>query len=123
MSWWIGLVERELEGEVRLALTTSVVLEFLHVVTDARRFEVPLSMAEAAEVVAEIWNSPDVDRIPAASRVVPRTLELLRRHRLGRQRIHDTALAATLESAGVRRLATWNPGDSRVSGFLELVGE
>ena len=44
-----------------------MVLEFLHVVTDARRFEVSLSMAEAAEVVAEIWNSPDVDRIPAAS--------------------------------------------------------
>jgi len=117
------LIERELAGATsRLALTASVVLEFLHVVTDTRRFDMPLSMDEAAEVASEIWNSPDVDRIPAAPRVVPRTLELLRRHRLGRKRIHDTALAATLESAGVRRLATWNPGDFEVFGFLELVG-
>jgi predicted nucleic acid-binding protein len=117
------LLERELSGgDCRLGLTASVVLEFLHVITDERRFEAPLSMAEATEVAAELWSSPDVDRIPTPPRVVPRTLELLRRHRLGRKRIHDTALAATLEAAGIRRLATWNPGDFAVFDFLEVLG-
>lgn len=39
----------------------------------------------------------------------------------GRKRILDTALAATLEAAGVSRLATLNGRDSQVFGFLEIV--
>ena len=41
--------------------------------------------------------------------------------RLVRKRILDTALAATLESAKVRRLATLNPGDFKAFPFLEIV--
>lgn len=116
------LVERELrEDGGRLALTPQVVFEFLHVVTDRRRFEEPLAMEEAAEVASQLWRSPQVDRIPASPRVVPRTLELLRIHGLGRKRILDTALAATLELAGVGRLATWNVTDFAPFGFLEVV--
>lgn len=116
------LIEAELaDGETRLGLTAQVLFELIHVVTDPRRFETPLSVDEAVDLVRELWQSPDTDRIAAPPRVLPRTLELLQEHRLGRKRILDTALAATLETAGVRRLATWNPGDYRVFGFLETV--
>jgi predicted nucleic acid-binding protein len=50
-----------------------------------------------------------------------RTLELMERHRLGRRRILDTALAATLEGAGIRRLATFNGDGFRVFPFLDVV--
>lgn len=50
-----------------------------------------------------------------------RTLEFLDSLSLGRKRILDTALAATLELAGVRRLATFNRKDFEVFPFLELV--
>lgn len=116
------LVERELaDGETRLGLTAQVLFELVHVITDARRFESPLSVDDATGLVGDLWQSPDVDRVPAPPRVLPRTLELLREHRLGRKRILDTALAATLETAGIRRLATWNPRDYHVFGFLETV--
>jgi predicted nucleic acid-binding protein len=116
------LVERELaDGETRLGLTAQVLFEVVHVITDARRFESPLSVDDATGLVGDLWQSPDVDRVPAPPRVLPRTLELLREHRLGRKRILDTALAATLETAGIRRLATWNPRDYQVFGFLETV--
>lgn len=116
------LIERELaDGETRLGLTAQVLFELVHVVTDPRRFETPLSMDEAVDLVRELWQSSDADRIAAPPRVLPRTLELLQEHRLGRKRILDTALAATLETAGIRRLATWNPGDYTVFGFLETV--
>lgn len=116
------LVERELaDGETRLGLTAQVLFELVHVITDARRFESPLSVDDATGLVGDLWQSPDVDRVPAPPRVLARTLELLREHRLGRKRILDTALAATLETAGIRRLATWNPRDYQVFGFLETV--
>jgi predicted nucleic acid-binding protein len=116
------LIERELAGgETRLGLTAQVLFELVHVITDPRRFESPLSIDGAIDLVSDLWQSPDVDRIAAPPRVVPRTFELLREHRLGRKRILDTALAATLETAGIRRLATWNPRDYQVFGFLETV--
>jgi predicted nucleic acid-binding protein len=132
VSWLVKVSPRHvdarrlIESQVRergglIALTPLVVQEFLHVVTDPRRFEEPLSMPEAIQRIGEIWESEEVVRILPSSEVMPRTLELLADLRLGRKRILDTALAATLESAEVRRLATFNPGDFRIFDFLELV--
>jgi predicted nucleic acid-binding protein len=115
-----------LEAEVRehgssLAIAPQVLHEFLHVSTDPRRFEKPLSMQAGLRWSRDLWNASEVVRILPAPGVLERTLELLERLRLGRKRILDTALAATLELAGVRRLATFNPGDFRPFAFLELV--
>jgi predicted nucleic acid-binding protein len=106
---------------VSLALTPLVVHEFLHVVTDPKRFEKPLSMDDALQRIWRIWNAEEVVRITPSPEVLPRTLKLLSDLRLGRKRILDTSLAVTLELAGVRRLATFNPGDFKIFEFLEVV--
>lgn len=59
--------------------------------------------------------------VPEAGNTALRTLELLELHGLGRKRILDTALAATLEEAGVRRLATGNGREYRRFDFLEII--
>lgn len=117
---------RLLEGEIRgnggsLALAPQVIHEFLHVATDPRRFANPLSMKDGLRLVRSLWGAAEVVRIFPAPGVLDRTLELLGQLRLGRKRILDTALAATLELAGVRRLATFNPDDFRPFAFLDLV--
>lgn len=132
ISWLIEVSPRHLdarrlvEHEVQerggsLALTPLVVQEFLHIVTDSRRFKEPLSMPEAVQRIWEIWDSEEVVRILPTPEVLPRTLELLVDRQLGRKRILDTALAATLEFAGVHRLATFNRADFKIFEFLELV--
>lgn len=115
-----------IETEVRehggsLALTPQVVHEFLHVVTDPKRFERPLSMSEALQEVWGIWDSEEVVQVLPSVEVLPRTLELLADRKLGRKRILDTALAATLDLAGIHRLATFNPADFKIFEFLEIV--
>lgn len=115
-----------IEVEVRerggsLALTPQVIHEFLHVVTDPRRFERPLSMSEALHEAWGLWVSEEVVQVLPSPEVLPRTLELLADRQLGRKRILDTALAATLELAGIRRLATFNAGDFRIFEFLEII--
>ncbi|HEY4590822.1 MAG TPA: type II toxin-antitoxin system VapC family toxin [Thermoanaerobaculia bacterium] len=131
-SWLIEVSPRHrdarrlIEAEVRergasIALTPQVVQEFLHIVTDPKRFKEPLTMPEAVERIWEIWDSEEVVRVLPTPEVLPRTLELMVDRQLGRKRILDTALAATLEFAGVRRLATFNPGDYKIFEFLELV--
>ncbi len=115
-------VEREVNEEGGLlGVTPQVLHEFLHIVTDPKRFENPLLMPVALRVARSVWDSEETVQILPTSEVVPRTLELMHNLKLGRKRILDTALAATLESAKVRRLATLNRGDFGIFPFLELV--
>jgi predicted nucleic acid-binding protein len=104
-----------------LAVTPLVIQEFLHIVTDPKRFASALSMEEALRRAWGIWDSKEVKRVLPSPEVLPRTMELLSAFQLGRKRILDTALAATLEAAGIRRLATFNPRDFRIFDFLEIV--
>ncbi len=114
------------EGEVRrdggrIAIAPQVCWEFLHVVTDERSFERPCSMDEASALLRVVWNARETERLAPAAEVMPRVLELLREHRLGRKRILDAALAATLEAGGVRRLGTYNLRDYGCFRFIEAI--
>jgi len=97
-------LEREVEKQGRLGLTPQVLREFLHVVTDSRRFENPLPMEEALKLSMRLWNGQEIVQVLPSTTVHDRMCELLEELRLGRKRILDTALAATLEAAGITRL-------------------
>jgi predicted nucleic acid-binding protein len=118
----LSMIRGELaQPDGALAFIPQVCWEFIHVCTDARRFEHPLTMEDAIARVRAWWDAPEAVRINLAPRVVHRTLELLKMHALGRKRILDTVLAATLEAAGIRRLASLNGGDFEVFPFVEIV--
>lgn len=119
VTWFIERQVRELGAS--LGLSPQVVHEFLHVVTDPRRFERPMTMPAALRRAQDLWDAPEAIRLQPAPQVVHRTLALLQVLGLGRKRILDTALAATLEAAGVTRLATLNGRDYQVFSFLEVV--
>ncbi|MCP4656147.1 MAG: type II toxin-antitoxin system VapC family toxin [bacterium] len=113
--------EREIGRRRRFGLTQQVLYELVHVVSDPRRFERSLTMEQAVHVSLELWNGKEVHQILPTATVYDRTCELIERFELGRKRILDTALAATLEAADVHRLATLNPRDFEIFPFLELV--
>jgi predicted nucleic acid-binding protein len=98
-------------SDVVLVVTPLVVQEFVHIVTDSRRFVPCAAMAEALELAGDYLSRDNVECLPVDSESLGLALDLLNRHRLGRNRIADTLLAATLLNNGVHRLATFNPRD------------
>lgn len=104
-----------------IALTPQVCFEFIHVVTDPRRFTRPMEMEQAVSVARDLWDAPETIRVLPGPTMLHRVLELIDSLRLGRKRILDTALAVTLSEGGVARLATFNARDYEVFGFLEIV--
>ena len=104
-----------------LAVTAQVLAEFVHVATDPRRFVRPLSMTEALRRSEFWWNAGDTSPIFPTSDSLRRYHEWMGTYHLGRKRILDTMLAATLHTAGVRRLFTSNPDEFRVFGVFELL--
>jgi len=117
-----NLVESEIRGRSgTLGLVPQILHEFLHVATDPRRFRKSLPMSEAIQRARQLWESDDAVRVIPGPEVLPRAYDLLERLGLGRKRILDTVLAATMEAAGIRRLATFNRKDFDVFPFLEIV--
>ncbi len=102
-------------------LAPQVLFEFLHVVTDPRRFETPLTTTEALRRAGELWRGAEIVRVMPTTQLVARVFDLMTSLGLGRKRILDTALAATYEAAGVRCIATLNGRDFKVFDFLEIV--
>lgn len=104
-----------------LALAPQILAEFIHVVTDPKRMPHPLSMAEAIARAEHWWQAAEVRRVFPDGQVVSGFLDWLSVHRLGRKRLLDTLLAATLQKAGVKRLITNNARDFQILGAFELV--
>jgi predicted nucleic acid-binding protein len=129
----LALQDHVRNGTTRLALNSllneghnfgfpsSVVNEFLHVVTDPRRFNPPLSMAEAIAWMEELLTDPRIQLLESTAEGVLLTMAWMKKYNLGRKRILDTHLAATLHHRGVRRLLTSNPDDFRIFDVFELL--
>lgn len=116
------LFQREVIASGRpVAITAAVISEFIHVVTDNRRFERPLSMDQALADGEYWWTSRQTCKLHTSPEALALFFRWMREFRLGRKRVLDTLLAATLHAAGVRRLLTANPDDFRVLGAFELL--
>jgi len=108
-----------------LAVAPQILTEFIHVVTDPKRFSHPLDMSEALDRAQLWWESREVKPVFPTLESSRLTLQWLRDHRLGRKRLLDTQLAATYFSAGIKQLLTSNPDDFANFGvfrFTDLSG-
>jgi predicted nucleic acid-binding protein len=103
----------------QLIVTPMVLHEFVHVITDARRFLRPVPMPEALALARGYLGRTNVECLAVDEDVMRLAMDLLELHRLGRKRIADTLLAATLIRNDVREIITCDPGDFRV--FPEIV--
>ncbi len=118
-----AMLKQFAEAAERLALTPQVLSEFVHAVTDSRRFQDPLSMSEATDAAEDWWNSNSVRHIFPTLESVRLGFHWMRQYDLGRKRVLDTQLAATFYMHGITRILTSNAKDYRIFGCFELDSE
>lgn len=78
-----------------LAIAPHVLAEFMHIVTDSRRFTQPLAMPTACQLAAQWWTAKDVVQVVSDDAATRRFLAWLQQFSLGRKRLLDMLLAAT----------------------------
>jgi predicted nucleic acid-binding protein len=105
----------------RVALAPQVIAEFVHVVTDARRFQQPFSVGIALDKSERWWNAMETDQVFPTDVVLAHFYEWMRRHQIGRKRVLDTLLASTYHAAGVTSLLTLNSEDFAIFGEFACV--
>lgn len=114
-------LDRLLEDEGEFALAPTVMHEFIHVVTDARRFSEPLAMGDALARAEMWWQAVEVRQVFPTGESVVLGLQWLRRHQLGRKRILDTMLAAAYREGGVDTIVTGNARDYRIFECFHVI--
>ncbi|MBR5646573.1 MAG: type II toxin-antitoxin system VapC family toxin [Treponema sp.] len=116
------LYSRLAEDEsIKIAMYFNCFNEFLHVITDAKRFENPLSVKEAVNII-DLWC--DLDRITVLypdDTVFKRTIAWMNMFNLGRNRINDTQMAACYLSNNITSIITANPKDFEIFQSFELM--
>lgn len=116
------LFEDEIVGRSgSMAVASQVLTEFAHVVTDPRRFERPLEMAEALALCEQWWNADECRPVHADFDAGALFLTWMEQHGLGRKRLLDTLLAASYYCAGVRRIATTDWRDFNVYAVFDVL--
>jgi predicted nucleic acid-binding protein len=106
-------------GGQPLALAPQVLTEFIHVVTDPRRFGTPLTMEAALAKAQGWWEASEVRPVYPTLDSTRLGLLWLRQYRLGRKRLLDTQLAATYYAAGITSLLTLNLADFEAFGVFK----
>lgn len=103
----------------RFALTPQVLDEFIHVVTDGKRFDQPFDIVTARHTAERWWTASDVDRVYPNEAAVTQFFAWVAQFRLGRKRLLDTMLAATYLHNGVTSILTINPTDFTALGVID----
>jgi predicted nucleic acid-binding protein len=104
-----------------IALAPQVLAEFIHIVTDPRRFAQPLDMTAARKVAEQWWTAREVMRVFPNDAATRQFLAWLQQFSLGRKRLLDTLLAAIYRQAGIRSLLTTNQADFLVFGVFTCI--
>ena len=104
-------LQRLLKSGDTFALAPQVMAEFVHVVTDTRRFAAPLTTEQAISRAGIWWNAAEVMHVFPTAESTLLFLGWLDEFKLGRKRLLDTQLAATFLSAEVSSVLTLNRDD------------
>lgn len=115
-------IDSFLADECRFALTATILSEFIHIVTDPKRFEKPLTMGEASEWARRWSDAEEVMLVTAEAAALRQWLRWMGAYGLGRKRLIDTLIAATWHTAGVQEIFTLNPDDFRIFGVFAIFG-
>jgi len=127
-AWWQEGLENEVARRVRddavtgdlvACLCPQVLQEFASIITDSRKYESPFSSEQAATQVRMytaclplIFPGPDTVELFA---------DMVETYGIVRQHVHDTSIAATMLTNGVRRIYTANVKDFVMFEEIEVI--
>ncbi len=117
----LALYESLASGDEQILIYHNVFNEFIHVITDPRRFNSPLTMREALDITDSWSHLERVTVVYADDMSFGRETLWLSQYGLGRNRLNDTAMAACYIQNGASRIITANGSDFAQFNALVVV--
>jgi predicted nucleic acid-binding protein len=102
------------------AFAPQVLAEFVHVVTDRKRFSHPLTMDQALARAELWWQAKEVVQVFPNDDSCRLFLKWMREYKLGRKRLLDTQLASTYFAHDIRAILSSNARDYTVFDCFDI---
>ena len=116
-----ALFSRLIDDEsIQIAIYFNCFNEFLHVITDSKRFSNAFTIQEAIDVI-DFWC--DLDRVKVLypnDTSFKRTLAWMNMYKLGLNRVNDTQMASCYLSNNITSIITANPRNFEIFQSFEL---
>lgn len=116
-----SLRDRGLSGQISLCVCPQVLIEFFAIVTNPRRVENPRESEEAIEEIEKYLLSKNIVKIYPKEDTLQRTIDLLKKYNLKRQKVFDAQLMATMLSNSVKQIYTFNQEDFSKFDEIEVL--
>lgn len=109
-------------GDIALAITPQILMEFYAIITDPRRVTSPRSADEARTELEKYTLSPHIVTLHPTPDILTRVLALLEAYpQVTRQTIFDLFIVATMLGNGVNRIYTFNERDFILFNEIEVL--
>ena len=108
------------DNSCQLAIYYNCFNEFLHVITNSRRFENPFTIKEALAVIDFWCDLENVTVLYPSDSSFKRAVTWMSIYSIGRNRINDTQMAACYAPQGVSKIITANPKDFEILECFEV---
>ena len=115
-----AVFQRLLKAGETFSITPQILAEFIHVVTDPKRFSSPLTVEQAVERAEFWWNASEIVHVFPTAESTLVFLGWLEEYKLGRKRLLDTLLASALHSRGITSILTLNRADFKIFGVFSF---
>ncbi len=79
-------------------------------------------MNDALDRAEQLWNAAETVQVLPSADSITQFFAWMRQHRLGRKRLLDTQLAATLHAAGISSILSLNQSDFELFGCFSVQG-
>jgi predicted nucleic acid-binding protein len=115
------LVRKALSGQFEAVLSIQNIGELYSVLTSRKRVKKPLVPREARNICKLYLDAAEISKLNPDEKALVRALELASEENIVGGDFFDCLLAATMESAGIKKIYTENISDFEKFGFLEVV--
>jgi predicted nucleic acid-binding protein len=110
------LIQPLLDAGDLFALAPQILAEFIHAITDPKRFGAPLNLKQAVSRAEFWWQAGEVVHVFPTVESTLLFLSWMEEFNLGRKRVLDTMFAATLQTTDISSVLTLDRKDFAVFG-------
>lgn len=103
----LDIIEKALNNEIEAVVADKNLFEFYAIITDKKRVELPISTAEACNVIDYLINSP-LKIIFSTPFTLLKTFELIKHYKIRKQDIFDIILVAMMIENNIKNIITSN---------------
>ncbi|MCW3983696.1 MAG: PIN domain-containing protein [Candidatus Bathyarchaeota archaeon] len=114
-----NILKKALKGETKACLTPQILYELFMVVTNPKRVEKPLPIAEAADLCIDLWESNNIDKLNHSEVALLEVFKLVKKLKLDRAKIFDCVLAVIAKENNVKTIFTENIDYFKRYSFLK----